>query len=347
MDLETDLRTALGDSRHELVPPPHATETIVRNVCRRRRRRTVTWAAAGLIVVAVGVPVALRVSPSDSTVVTADGTVGWVAEPLAQAPQLARRSPRPAAPACDPAKLNPTIGYEDVLAADGTMLRSVVVTNRTDRRCTLSGIPTVKGTLTSTGARTTVVAYPVADEPGELRQYPATIDPGEAARVDVTKGSAGCDATELTDVVLEFGARSFPASPKSDEVMCAPRAGSWYVRPPLLNAPVMAKISAPAQVRRGETFDYTVELTNGYNRTFSYGGCPAYRQEFAGSKGWFRLNCGPRKIGPHSSVTYAMRATVPKDAEKGGRLTWMAAMPDGEVVIANLDTGGVPVEIVK
>ena len=133
------------------------------------------------------------------------------------------------------------------------------------------------------------------------------------------------------------------------ETACPVQIGDWRVLPPLLNVPyVIAAIAAQAQVKRGRPMRYEVSLLNSGDRGYALDPCPVYRQGLAGSSTAYRLNCQIDTITAHRSVRFAMTLDVPADAPLGAtRLTWMAVVADGTVIIADLSSGGAPITIVS
>jgi len=149
------------------------------------------------------------------------------------------------------------------------------------------------------------------------------------------------------DIALVTLGHEFPISELEISTACPVGVGPWYVLPPLLNAAwVVASIEAPAQVRRGEALEYVVSLHNASPRPFPLNPCPVYLQRLGEHAGTYQLNCAVSTIPAHTSVRFAMRLRVPDQAPVGEtRLTWMAVMADGEVAIADLATGGVPITV--
>lgn len=98
----------------------------------------------------------------------------------------------------------------------------------------------------------------------ELHERPATVDPGEAARVDViVPASCAGPSGPVSDVAIVVLGRAIPVSSLEAPAECPVAFGRWYVIPPLLNVPhLMASIEAPRQVRRGADLRYSVTITN-------------------------------------------------------------------------------------
>jgi hypothetical protein len=128
---------------------------------------------------------------------------------------------------------------------------------------------------------------------------------------------------------------------------CSPTIGYWYWLRPLLNVPLTVTMTAPAQVQRGQTFTYEVSVLNTYESPFRLTSCPVYYQKLRERVTWYRLNCaGLSGFPPHRPVVFQMRMDVPVTAPTGSTpLSWLAVFGDGRVAIANMDTGGVSVEV--
>jgi hypothetical protein len=78
----------------------------------------------------------------------------------------------------------------------------------------------------------------------------------------------------------------------------------------------------PATVKAGQIVDYTVTLANPTGHAVPLTPCPSYEEVVSSFPPqpaepdvvdlYYRLNCdGHRGIGPHSSLTFAMRITAP------------------------------------
>jgi hypothetical protein len=330
-DLETELRAVLHDPALTLTPGPEAVGLVVAGMRRRRRRRRFAVGTAAALVLAVAAPVALpQLDPFDSGepdhAVSADRPIS--------APARAYRSPREDRPACDPVRL------EKAPSAD----EGAMVANTGDSRCTLRGTVTLVGTHPVTGQRTVIAADALADDPHPDRQYPATIDPGEYARVDVE----GCTGNGETwrDVAVDLGGREIPVTDHPMGLSCRPRVGSWYVRPPLLELGLDARITAPATVRRGSTLEFTVTLSNPAGPMVTLQPCPAYAIGFGGDLVWRRLDCHRDDMPAASSITLPMQVDVPRFQESGEKvLIWILVAADGRSTMANLADGGVRVTV--
>ncbi|WP_117212289.1 hypothetical protein [Allorhizocola rhizosphaerae] len=313
-ELDDRLRTILRDDDFAMMGWEDPVGRVTVGIRRRRRNRTLAVACA-VLALAVGVPAAV-LWPSASRPAPNRPIPYWDSEIVA-APALARREPRPDATPCQAAHL----GNHWVQG------QTLYVANLGDKRCTLSAPATLDNGVVAGGRF-----------PGDEKQYPATIDPGEPARMDLV--FTECDretSVVVLGVSLSLGNR------------CVTAASAWYVEPPLLNAPLTVSMEAPATVQRGQHFDYVVTVLNAMPYTFGLDVCPTYLQQLGEDAKWRRLNCaGLTEIPAHTSVKFAMRAYVPDSQPIGAklRLHWMAVMSDGTVAIAQPATAGVTVEVV-
>jgi hypothetical protein len=186
----------------------------------------------------------------------------------------------------------------------------------------------------------------------DAKQNPATIDPGEPARIDLSAATHCPDgvgaASRFRDVALVVLGHEFPVSAFELTTACPLNVGMWYVQAPLINAPSqLTSIQAPAQVSRGELLEYVVTILNPSDRPFQLEPCPVYTERLGDADAQtYRLNCAASEIAPHKSMRFGMTLRVPNDAPLGKTpLTWMAIIDDGRVAIADLATGGVSVQV--
>jgi hypothetical protein len=207
------------------------------------------------------------------------------------------------------------------------------VTSTAATRCTLDGVPA----LTSAGR-----AVPTG--PGEVpggAATPATIDPGEIAFAQLTT-AGGCPGQAVThrDLAIGPGIR-IPGL--TLESTCPVGVSPWYRAVPEETpgpgrfAPLLATVDAPATVDRGRDVVYVVTLRNPGGQPVSLQPCPVYLQRLGKYGGWFTLNCAVATIAAGSAVRFAMRLTVPVDAESGRALLhW--ALDDGisEAAVADV-----------
>jgi hypothetical protein len=209
-------------------------------------------------------------------------------------------------------------------------------------RCTLrdNGMTTLTATNAATGLRE--VFTPGSATPAGAWQVPATIDPGEPARLDIIAGTENC-GQRFDDFALEVLGVVYELDMTTE---CVPTLTNWYVEPPLLNAPLTVTMKAPPTVQRGQWFDYVVTVLNVFG-DYTLSQCPVYLERLGTHAIWRRLNCDRLKAFPaHQPIKFAMRAYVPPDQPLGATtLSWMAVMADGEVAIAEIATDGVKVNV--
>jgi hypothetical protein len=118
----------------------------------------------------------------------------------------------------------------------------------------------------------------------------------------------------------------------------------------MLYAALNATLQAPATLRRGEDFTYTVKVSNPYPSDYSLSECPTFELGIGATEigSWQRVNCTQERIDGHDSITFTLYGTIPADTEPGQhKLTWLAVTSAGEAVVADMETSGAPVEISK
>ncbi|WP_433086435.1 hypothetical protein ACQP1P_13225 [Dactylosporangium sp. CA-052675] len=330
MDLEQLIRRELADERHAPQGWTEPVRRIRRGIRRRRIRRYGTIAAALTALTFAGT----LLGPPAPAPGPGPGGIAWTDTP-ATLPSLARTGPRPDASPCAGSGFTAPPWLDGTTTgADGTRTYTMLVPSRHSGRCTLSGTPplTAGGTAVPAG-----VLEPRADG---VRQ-PATVDPGEAVRVDIAV--IPCRAGEPSPggaLAVSIGTARIAVPGITAEPGCGFAVSPWYYQAPLLNAPLTVAVTAPATVRRGTTLVYRVTVTNAFPRAFGLDPCPVYRQALGEARSTYRLNCTAKTIPRHSSQTYEMRLDVPASTPPGpAKLSWMAAMPDGTVAIADHATG--------
>lgn len=362
MTVEKQVRSTLTDERHALPGWPDPVDRVSAGIRRRRRRRTMTTAALTVVfAVALGVPAALGwgggAAPTDE--MPADGVLPWIAAPAPEPARFARREPRPDARPCtladlgvEPNSRQPLAWVEKGESDDDYQRLNVLLPNKKDSRCTLRGSVDLVATDVATGRRGPVATWLDPPKANAVNQYPATIDPGEPARVDLVLSTTPCgygtpNPRHYRDVAVVTLGHEFAVSEFELTTECPVGLGSWYALPPLLNVPYqVASIEAPRQVRRGETLEYEVSILNSSPRPFALRPCPVYTQRLGAEATTHRLNCAVRTIPAHRSVRFRMSLAVPETMPLGkARLTWTAVMDDGRVMIADLATGGVYIEV--
>lgn len=303
--LDDRLRDVLHDDSFDLGGWDDPVRRVSRGIQRRRRTRlTVGFASAALLVAA---PALLWPRPQagiDSPIAFAEASVGRPAI-------LAMSAPRPEAASCAMAQLAP----EAVL--DGA---TVTIRNNGSSPCTLRD-PSYLRDLDGRTFRE------VAEPPGP-RQTPATIDPGESARLDILAGT-GC-GQRYRDLTLVVSGRDYPVALETD---CPPRVSAWYVEPRPIDAPLRLSLQLPESVRAGEAFGFVVTLLHTMPRPLQPVDCPFFLLRLGAEAVWRRLNCDPAgDIPADTPVRFAMRAQAPAVAgDTVLSLSWTAVMPDGSL----------------
>ena len=353
MTVEQQLREALQGKTQAVTGWTDPVSRVEQGVRRRKRRRLTAQAVAAVTVLVTVLTVGLVQRQHPQTPSLVDGTIDATVDDASGLPYIQRRSPRPDRDPCPPDQIKDVQWI--VQSAPWGMSTGFGLNAFTDKRCTLSGRPRLFGVDTVTGQRVEVpfVATPPASNNGQARQFPATIDPGEMARVAI-HGSADCPAGQgpqsYRQLTLLVGGREL-ALPEQRTLtaVCGAHVSEWFVEPPMEYASLAAYLDSPKTLRRGENFSYTVRILNGYNTKFILPGCPAYLLGLgADGHGWRRLRCGISSIGAHQTVRFQMTGHIPASTPTGpAKLTWIAALPNGEVIVADMALSGYPVTIVE
>ncbi|MBU2669891.1 hypothetical protein KOI35_40910 [Actinoplanes bogorensis] len=345
--IEEDLRTAMHAGSSAIAAWPDPVARVEAGVTRRRRRTLLVTSAAAVLTAGVafaGVGIAGHREPPPNSIVSA--------EPAA-APTIARRSPRAAVQPCRLDRVDEVDWI--VQSAPWGLSTGFAVRPNESERCTMTGRPVLSGVNTATGRSepvTVVNLGPLEDD--VTRQFPATVDPGEPARVKIRSSTtcpAGQKPKSYRDLVLTFGEKKLPLSGSNKLTgVCGADVSQWYVEPPMDYASLNATVKAPAVLRAGEEFSYTVTIDNVFPDKYKSGSCPVFRLSVAadGTGPWQRINCEETTIGGRGSVEFTLPGTIPADVEPGRhKLTWMAAMGNGEAVIADMGTDGTAVTVTR
>jgi hypothetical protein len=274
------------------------------------------------------------------------------AEPVA-APRILRRSARPDRPPCRLDNVD-SVSYIKQSAPWGPSTGFAVRPNN-DGRCTLSGTPLLSGVNIATGKSEPIPTAQLGPLDNRVvRQFPATIDPGEPARVDI-HGALQCPAGQkrrsYRDLALTVGTKkiSLPTAVFLSEI-CGADVSHWYVEPPMLYAALNATLKVPTVLRRGEDFTYTVKIDNVYSGSYPMPSCPVVRLGIGGTEiePWQRIACTQSAIHGHNNIAFTLYGRIPPDTEPGRhKLTWMAAMSTGEALIADMGTDGATVTVTR
>jgi hypothetical protein len=110
----------------------------------------------------------------------------------------------------------------------------VLLANQRDSRCTLTGSAQLIAT-DPWGKRATLTVHRAAQPADGIAQYPATVDPGEQARLVLTPDPICADPVRYTDPVIVLDRREIPFVGTPQLSVCALLAGNWHVIPPLID----------------------------------------------------------------------------------------------------------------
>lgn len=105
----------------------------------------------------------------------------------------------------------------------------------------------------------------------------------------------------------------------------------------------------PERVSPGDVVGYAVTLTNPTSRAITFARCPTYQEGIKGqpsSVHSYELNCGAvRRIEAHSSVSFAMRLSLPPGLQPGAAvLDWRLQVPSGRVDQGQFASAGTRLE---
>jgi hypothetical protein len=315
---------------------------------RRRLGRLAVVIAGAALVVAIG-GFAVSVSTHPQQLLT-DKAVPWADLPATRSVQqpAIKSGQRPAQPPCDADALEvmwPDGGATISDSANGSDSTGVaiLVRNIGAAPCTLTGHPQVQG-IDRTGK-------PVGS-PAEEGRYlpsvgpadgPATLDPGEPARVYLSMASNGCNgprrdyhgANVELDNGLKFTIRNAWLSGR-----CPLKVTPWA---PISNENrrfwgLEARLVTPPFALAGAELTYVLELINVTSATIGLLPCPVFTQALTVEEGFdiakldgmvhytHRLNCEPHStIGPRGVVRYQMKVLIPPGYPTGRtQLIWMS-----------------------
>ncbi|MFC7241244.1 hypothetical protein ACFQO7_02005 [Catellatospora aurea] len=344
--IEDDLRAAMHAGPHPVPGWPDPVARVEHGITRRRRNRSVAAVAAAVLLTGVAFTGTLRsTTPPPTTLATVDATE-QAAEPL-----IERRSPRPDRQPC---RLDRVESLEWIVqSAPWGPSTGFALRPNNSERCTLSGTPQLSGTNVATGMSEPITAVSVGPLDDRItRQFPATVDPGEPARIHIRAATTcpeGQNPRSYRALVLTVGTRQLklPEFRVLTDV-CGADVSPWFVEPPLDYAPLNATVQAPTTLRAGQDFTYTVRIDNAFPRDYELRSCPVYRLGLAAeaTDTWRRITCAPTSIAAHGSMRFTLRGRVPPDTPPGRhKLTWLAALSDGEAIIADMATDGAVVVI--
>jgi hypothetical protein len=291
-------------------------------------RKLVGWLATASVLLTAGC--ASREAPTwpaatDTRRSPAD-VVAWVDRP---APRYVQPTLQPTAlptnaRPCRASDLAASSG--DVGAAAGTTNIRIDFTDRADTACVLLGHPDVAGI--SSGGAVTPLATAHGSIIGDAPWPAANISPGQTAAVSIS-GADACDAAQRGQqqiyprlrITLPSGAHIDVSSHRFDTT-CGVSVSRFGVPADALppndpaSSPLTAYLSAPAQVRAGETLTYTVTLRNRGHTAYALVPRPAYEEYVVRGSTFvqpnYYLNCDSvHELPAGGSVIYQMRLKLP------------------------------------
>jgi hypothetical protein len=337
MNVEDRLRAVLADDELALPAWPDPVSRVHAGIARRRRwRRLVgSFLATALAIVTAGVVSTAVLSPaapqpSPSPVSPTTGVVAWIDHPVGDEVLFPGPTARPSARPCTANDLPRTISVNQV-GAMGHIYTQVTLENAGASRCTLAGSPRLIGTNTKTGARGAISTQHTDANPVES-PLPAIVDPGEPAILFIVSGLAcdgGLNTTTYRNVSLQIFGRSYPLD-HDISTTCPLEMTDWVLNvafepPPTPDyAELIPTLDAPATVRIGEPFSFTVTLRNPTDKPIRLNPCPAYEVGVYKSATRLWLNCPVGGIPANGSLRFAMvfTATVLPPPEQQAYLTW-------------------------
>jgi hypothetical protein len=267
------------------------------------------------------------------------GVVPWVnrsAPAYVPPPQ-----PRPTAayPPCRAWQLTGRAGRGGPAA--GTVYQQVVLINRSNRPCTLSGGPAAVTGVLVTGGTTTLTRTAMGDGFNLVGPGPANLRPGQGGWITLSYGdgcpalTSGGEAGYRTLFVVFDGGRVRVDFKVTLNLICGLETSRFGAPPPPgrrspLNV-LTATLAPPATLRAGAAASYTVTLRNRSEDLVRLEPCPSYTEYLGVFSGpgrsvyvdrHYYLNCAAiRQIAAHGSVTFAMRIPVPAGAGQA-KLDW-------------------------
>jgi uncharacterized protein DUF4232 len=228
-------------------------------------------------------------------------------------------------------------------AAMGTQRYLIKFRNAGTKRCSLAGRPALL--FTDAGTARTAQISPVTYSGAAPNSMPATIDPGEAAWLDL-ETYGGCFTSEnQTRVVIEGGTLrladgSLLPLASTLDATCGVGMSEWFRPPPqqpmLPWTDLVVTITAPASANVDQTLEYVVTLTNPADTPLPLRPCPNYTQTLASPGATIaggaarQLNCVGDTVPGRSAVQFEMRLNIPSGAVPGGSVSLHWALGFGD-----------------
>jgi hypothetical protein len=200
----------------------------------------------------------------------------------------------------------------------------VRVQNKGTAACTMTGRPVLTGRR---GGRTLTIPIGLQERDLMPGAVPATIEPGEAADLEIlTYGGCldGRPETVYTAVRLRFADGGTMSLGEDLNATCGVNVGAWHRLAPEPVDPLAGmelQIAAPATIRPGENLDFVVTLVNPTPRDIPLDPCPNYSvilESTVKIVGSHALNCvdaggQPRVVPSGMSLSFGMRLPIPAD----------------------------------
>lgn len=272
------------------------------------------------------------------------GVVPWVDQPV----EGARLAQSATSPTCTIAALDlPRDEQHWGGVWNGAVSGYFMVENAGPTTCELP-VPTTVRAVTPSGGRVGFGLGTLSKAP------PVVLAPGERLQVQVSSPyGCGKALVESASFALSFPSGTLHVPGARMAVQCGgslvdfsgreagPAQGATSATPVSHLRARLAQV--PAAAAPGAPMTYTVTLTNPTSKAIALSPCPSYQEGIKGQPSvvhTYQLNCGAaRRIGPHSSVRFAMQLPLPSDLTSGPAvLDWKLQLPSGSVG-ASVDAG--------
>jgi hypothetical protein len=321
IEIEDELRRVFADPRRTPSGWPDAAQRVRAGMRRRHRRAIAGTGSVTLLAILASVLAIAAVRESTHEEPTGPNPSASAVVPWRDLPSVGRAaptlSPRPATVVCRSADL--VLLSAETEGALGTLDVEVRVRNVGASRCTVTGRPTLIRSDAKTIPAGTNMMMPL-----EPNSTPATVDPGEEARIRIeTYGGCldGRRETVYSGVKLRMPDGGQFALHDPVNITCGINVGEWYRALPAGTTAepfdgLKVSIQAPARVAAGTTLEYIVTLANPTGNDIVLDPCPDYSFTLTVPKkagGFRQLNCAVPVIPAHGSVRFAMQLAVPPD----------------------------------